>query len=75
MLPTLWEQFGDGSFLFQHDCAPVHKARSVKTWMREFGVDDLDWPAQSPDLNLIEHLWDELERRLRARPSLSNISV
>ncbi|KAK1788059.1 hypothetical protein P4O66_016534, partial [Electrophorus voltai] len=25
MLPTLWEQFGDGPFLFQHDCAPVHK--------------------------------------------------
>ena len=31
MLPTLWEQFGDGPFLFQHDCAPVHKARSIKT--------------------------------------------
>ena len=35
MLPTL-----DGPFLFLHDCAPVHKARSVKTWMREFGVDE-----------------------------------
>ncbi|KAK3539702.1 hypothetical protein QTP70_012033 [Hemibagrus guttatus] len=25
MLPTLWEQFGDDPFLFQHYCAPVHK--------------------------------------------------
>uniref|UniRef100_A0AAZ3QUH7 Transposase Tc1-like domain-containing protein n=1 Tax=Oncorhynchus tshawytscha TaxID=74940 RepID=A0AAZ3QUH7_ONCTS len=27
MLPTLWQQFGKGPFLFQHDNAPVHKAR------------------------------------------------
>jgi len=32
-------------------------------------VEELDWPAQSPDLNPIEHRWDELEQRLRARPS------
>lgn len=24
MLPTLWEQFGDGPFPFQHNCDPVH---------------------------------------------------
>ena len=31
--------------------------------MNQFGVEE-------PDLNPIEHLWDELEQRLRARPSV-----
>ena len=53
-----------GSFLFQHGSAPVHKARSIKTWLGEFGVEVLDWAAQSPDLNPVKQPWEELERRL-----------
>ena len=30
ILPTLWQQFGECPFLFQHDNAPVHNARSVQ---------------------------------------------
>ena len=55
--------------LFQHDNAPVHKARSIQKWFIEIGVEELDWPVQSTHLNSIKHLWNELERRLRARPN------
>ena len=67
VLPILWQQFGEGSFLFQHDNGPVHKARSIQKWFVKISVEDLDWPAQSPDRNPIKPLWDELECRLRAR--------
>ena len=45
----------------------LYKARSIHKWFVEIGVEELDRPAQSPDL--IKHLWDELGRRLRARPN------
>ena len=45
VLPTLWQQFGEGPFLFQHDNTPVHKARPLQKWFLEIGVEELDWPA------------------------------
>ena len=68
------ETVGDGPFLFQHDWAPVHKARSIKTWMSKFGVEELDWPTQISDLNLIEHLCDELERKPSRPTSVSDLT-
>ena len=65
VLLTLWQQF---PFLFQHDNAPVHKVKSKQKQFFGIDVEEFDWPAHSPDLNPIEHLWDELECRLRARP-------
>jgi len=63
MLPSLWEQFCSCSNM----TAPVHKARTIQLWMSEFGLEELDWSAQSPNLKLIGHLWDELEWRQRMR--------
>ena len=61
------------SFPVQHD--PVHKKRSTKKWFVEFGVEELDWPAQIPELNPIEHLWDELECRPQTRPTVPCKSI
>jgi transposase len=33
----------------------------------------LPWPAVSPDLSPIEHIWDEMERRLRHLPNKKTI--
>lgn len=47
--------------LLQEDNAPVYKARLIKPWFSKIGMEQAEGPAQSPDCNLSDHHWDELE--------------
>ncbi|GFW79235.1 transposable element Tcb1 transposase [Trichonephila clavipes] len=61
-------------FLFMDANAPCHRTVAAEQLLESEDIKRMDWPARSPVLNPIEHVWDFLGRRLAAR-TLPPVSI
>ncbi|GFX84543.1 transposable element Tcb2 transposase [Trichonephila clavipes] len=57
---------GDDFILMDDNCRP-HRANLVEDFLFKEGIVRMEWPACSPDINPIEHVWDALGRRVAGR--------
>ena len=51
-------------FKFQQDNDPKHTSQHTRDYFIAAGIEVLDWPPYSPDLNPIEHFWAQVKQEL-----------
>jgi transposase len=52
------------NLILMEDGAPVHTSKVAKEWRDQRSITKLNWPANSPDLNPIENLWNIMKRNI-----------
>ena len=62
-----------GPAILMYDNARPRVARICRQFLNRNNVNVLPWPAVSPDMNPIKHIWDYLGRKVRARGNVHNL--
>ena len=63
-----------GPAKLMHDNARPHVARICRQFLHRNNINVLPWPVVSPDMNLIEHIWEYLGRKVRASDNVHNFT-
>lgn len=57
------------------DSVPAHHSFWANEKIKEEEVPKIDWPAFSPDLNPIEHIWDLIKGRIITRSGAARVTT
>jgi transposase len=64
LIKTAQRLFPPGNWWLLWDNDKKHKSILVQTWLHRWGINRIDFPPYSPDLNPIENFWNDLKRRI-----------
>ena len=67
-------QFHGPNVTFMYDNARAHSAAITRQFLATNNVNVLDWRVNSPDLNPIEQVWDELGRSIRKNHAIQTVN-
>ncbi|CAF1115017.1 unnamed protein product [Didymodactylos carnosus] len=56
---------GNPNWVYMQDNAPPHTSKFAMKWLKDKNINVMKWPPSSPDLNPIENLWDNIDKKLR----------
>lgn len=66
--------------IFQQDNGPKHVSNHTKNFLAPLcsaGMCILKWPSNTADMSIIEHVWDDVDKRVRqslpAQPSIADL--